>query len=162
MIANSLESQLAFQRAEAGLRQIEAITQRPSFGGIRSLVEPFTISAGGSFEFNDCTLIARTNEDWDQLPWSSSSELNASFNYVVDWSGIPDGQGFQFEFVILDLLEYDAAGLARFSCRFGGEVTDEFGRPVQSDFYLVLARAQGRAAAGRQSERIVQSIFWWP
>jgi type IV pilus assembly protein PilX len=163
MIANSIETQLAFQRAEAGLRQIEAVTQRSSFGGIRSLVEPFTISAGGTFQFNDCTLTARTDGDWDELPWQSSTTLDDSLDYVVDWNSLPTGQGFLFDFVILELIEYEeAGGLPRVSCRFGGETTNEFGVPVQPDFYIVLSRVSGRAEGGRQSESIVQSIFWWP
>lgn len=163
MIANSTETQLAFQRAEAGLRQIEAVTQEVGFGGIRSLVEPFTVDAGGAFEFNDCTLTARTNADWNRLPWQPSSSLDESLTYVVDWSSLPDGQSFTFDFVILELTEYqDAAGLPRVSCRFGGETTNAFGVPVQPDFYLIASRATGRATEAREATAIVQSIFWWP
>ena len=161
MVANSVEAQLAFQRAEAGLRQIEIATSQSTFGGVRSLVQDF--NPGANFQFNDCTLTARVNDDWNSLDWNDSSALNASLNYVVNWSVFPSAeQGFGFEFVILNLVEYEGGGLPRVSCRMGGEVTNEFGASVQPDFYLIVARARGRAAGDRQSTAIVQSIYWWP
>lgn len=161
MVANSVEAQLAFQRAEAGLRQIEISTRENTFGGIRSLVQDF--NPGANFEFNDCTLMARTGGDWDSLDWQSSAALNSSLSYVVNWAVFPSlEQGFGFEFVILNLVEYEDNGLPRVSCRMGGEVTNEFGASVQPDFYLIAARARGRAAEDRQSTAIVQSIYWWP
>lgn len=162
MVANTFERQLAFQRAEAGLRQLEVVTRQNTFGGIRRLVVPFSQSIGDGFDFNDCTLTARTNDDWNQLPWSRSTELRTSFNYVVDFGALPDDQGFEFDFVILDLAPFAVGALSRSSCRIGAEDTDEFGRQVASNFYLVIVRAEGRAAGQRRSESIVQSIFWWP
>ncbi|TVQ38948.1 MAG: hypothetical protein EA370_05305 [Wenzhouxiangella sp.] len=162
MVANTFERQLAFQRAEAGLRQLEVATRRNTFGGVRPLVRPFSLPIGGGFDFNDCTLTARTNNDWDLLPWSPSSALRTTLSYVVDFASLPDDQGFGFEFVIFDLAPFAAGALSRSSCRIGAEDTDEFGRQVQPNFYLVVVRAQGRVVGQRSAESIVQSIFWWP
>lgn len=145
MAANTAEYNLAFQRAEAVVREVEFELSRPNPG--------VTIVEWGSVQGlrerpSDCALESNVGADWDNLA------------NLFTWSDAPTAPG---QYVVIELGEFlDAGGLRRISCRLEDGLTTETGAPIIGEHYLVLARAFGEGDATRRARVVVQSIFWWP
>jgi len=138
MAGNVRESNEAFQRAEATMREVEdrlvAMAQGAS-GGIPIPPRWGTLS----LDDNDCTLSSPNGwTGWDGVAWQTA----------------PTTGGRYF---VIDLDKYtDAAGLPRsVSCQLMN--SDEPAKAGQN--FLIVTRASGPAGT---ADVILQSIFYWP
>lgn len=150
MASNVREYNIAFQEAEATLREIE-----------RRLIEIALGSSGGIDPIpgwaddselidlpNDCTLERRYGVDWDEVPWLEAPDTENDYyiialsDYINPNTGLPQGS----------------------ACRPMDDNQRPDGSMVSDRYYLVLARAfgPGDAGDGRRAEALVQSIFFWP
>ncbi|MGY6587094.1 MAG: pilus assembly PilX family protein [Wenzhouxiangella sp.] len=145
MASNVSEYNIAFQNAEAVLREVEFRLRQPvpgittvAWGDVGALVgRP-----------GDCSLETTLGADWESL----TNGLN--------WVNAPSAPG---QYVVIELSEYlDSDANRRVSCRLEDGLTLESGVPVQGEHYLILARAFGPGAGNRRARALVQSIFWWP
>lgn len=146
MSSNVSEYNIAFQNAEAVLREVEFRLRQPTpnLGTIPRWGDvPALVNRPG-----DCSLETTFAADWESL----GGQLN--------WINAPSAPG---QFVVIELSEYiDNDSNRRVSCRLEDGLTLESGVPVQGEHYLILARAFGPGADGRRARAMVQSIFWWP
>lgn len=143
MAGNVTQNNIAFQRAEETLREIEQRVAERAEGGSGGLgVIPTWGTAGAGMDLldNDCSMSAPTSWDWN----------NAG---TIPWRIAPTTLR---EYLIVDLSDYVEAGQTFASaCRPVSEV----GMANAGEYYLIVAR--GASPAG-DSEAIVQSIFYWP
>lgn len=146
MSANAADYNLAFQRAEAVMREVEFRLTQPS-PGLNNIVEWGSVS-GLRLTPSDCALETTVGADWDDL------------GGVLSWGAAPSGLG---EYVVIELAEFlDSDDQRRISCRLEDGLTTETGAPIIGEHYLILARAFGEGDAARRARVVVQSIFWWP
>lgn len=136
MAGNVQDSNLAFQRAEETLRDIERRLRELAEGRSGGLgVIPTW--AGLGLQVGDCTL-SQAHPNWNTAPWRSSPTA-----------------GHNTEFLVIDLGNLEINGIPTPSgCAPMSEQADPLGQ-----FYLIAARARGQVAT---TESIVQSIFFWP
>lgn len=144
MAGNVTEYNVAFQRAEAVLRDVEDRLRQPS-PGLSNIVAwrdiPSLVLSPA-----DCSLETNFGDVWDNL----GSDL--------DWEVLAPGQ-----YAVVELSEYrDADDLRRISCRLEDGLTYSTGAPVPGEHYLILAKAYGPGDPDRRARALVQSIFWWP
>lgn len=152
MAGNVRESNIAFQTAEAALRDIERRVQDVTMGGGGGLgVIPnwndfqtdFGVARG------DCSLsMIEQDDDFESLDWDRVAELDDAEDDLGD-----------AEYVIVEL----SGGSS------GGQVVGSACRPMQSQdsgkpgtdavFYMIMTRAQGPAGT---ANAVVQSIYFWP
>ncbi|NBB93053.1 MAG: hypothetical protein GVY32_07795 [Gammaproteobacteria bacterium] len=150
MASNVREYNIAFQEAEATLREIERrlvqIAQGTS-GGIPP-------APGWADDINlvnlpnDCTLERRYGVDWDSVPWLTA----------------PDTQNDYYIIALSDFINPNTGLPQGSACRPMDDNQRPDGSLISDRYYLVLARAFGPGAAdgGRRAEALVQSIFFWP
>lgn len=146
MASSVSEYNIAFQNAEAVLRDVELRLRQPVHG-LANVVQwgdvPSLTTRPG-----DCSLESTYAADWEAL----NGELN--------WVNSPNAPG---QYVVIELGEYlDNAGNRRVSCRLEDGLTLENGVPIQGEHYLILARAFGPGEDERRARALVQSVFWWP
>ena len=146
MAGNAADYNLAFQRAESVLREVESRLRQPSHG-LSNVVEWGDVpDLRGSPA--DCSMEANFGARWEALGGG------------LIWAAAPSGNG---DYVVIELSEYrDLADLRRISCRLEDALTSETGVPVIGEHYLILARAVGPGDPDRQARALVQSVFWWP
>lgn len=146
MAANSADYNLAFQRAEAVVREIEFRLSRPN-PGLSNIVEWGAVPGLRSIP-SDCALETNFGGSWQDL------------GSGLTWAPAPNGQG---EYVVIELAEFvDDTETRRISCRLEDGLTSETGAPIVGEHYLILARAFGEGDPARRARVVVQSIFWWP
>lgn len=145
MASNVSEYNIAFQNAEAVLREVEFRLRQPVPG---VSITPWGDVGNLVARPGDCSLETTFSNDWDTL------------NGQLTWTDAPTAPG---AYVVIELSEYlDVDGNRRVSCRLEDGLTLESGVPVQGEHYLILARAFGPGAENRRARALVQSIFWWP
>lgn len=149
MASNVSEYNIAFQRAEATVREVESDLRQvsPSLTNIVSWgdVPELSNAVGG---VNDCTLEANFGDQWDTLGPN------------INWATAPATGN---NYLVIDLSQYvDSAGNPRISCRPEQGLTFENGVSADGRYYLVLAQAFGPGDQNRRAQAVVQSIFWWP
>jgi type IV pilus assembly protein PilX len=139
MAGNMRETNVAFQNAEATLREIEQRLVQISEGGSGGLPATIPVWADAIDDLGisrfDCTL---SGIEPDDIPWETAPTTGNDY-YLVELT----------DTVNIDGLIFGSA------CRPMNEV----GLGASSRYFLVVARAQGPAGVG---ERIVQSIFYYP
>ena len=146
MSANTADYNLAFQRAEAVVREVEFELSQP-FPSLSNVVEWGSVS-NLRMRPSDCSLESNIGADWADLAG------------LFSWSEAPTAPG---DYVVIELGEYlDAGDLRRISCRLEDGLTTETGEPIIGEHYLILARAFGEGDQARRARVVVQSIFWWP
>ena len=139
MAGNVRETNVAFQNAEATLREIEQRLVQISEGGSGGLPATIPVWADVIEDLGisryDCTL---SGIDPDDIPWQTAPTTGNDY-YLAELTDTVNINGLIF-------------GSA---CR----PMNEAGLGASSRYFLVVARAQGPAGVG---ERIVQSIFYYP
>ncbi len=146
MAANVAEYNIAFQRAEAVLREVEERLRQPN-PGLANIV-PWGDVPALQASPADCSLESNFATIWETL------------GAGLAWADAPSAPG---QYVVIELSEYrDTNNLRRISCRLEDGLTLETGAPVSGEHFLILARAVGPGAANRQARALVQSVFWWP
>ncbi|MGY6555632.1 MAG: pilus assembly PilX family protein [Wenzhouxiangella sp.] len=147
MAANAADYNLAFQRAEAVLREVEFQLSRPS-PNLNNVVEWGSIAALRGNP-SDCSLEATLSANWEAL------------GAGLSWAAAPGG--LEGDYLVIELSEFlDSNDNRRISCRLEDGLTTEAGVPVLGEHFLILARAFGPGPADRRARVVVQSIFWWP
>ncbi|QKK03743.1 MAG: hypothetical protein HND55_14365 [Pseudomonadota bacterium] len=148
MASNVREYNVAFQQAEATLREIEDRLVQMAAGTTGGL--PVIPTWADDLNLvnmpNDCTLERRYGVDWDNVPWQTAPTTGNDFfiialgDYINPNTGLPQGS----------------------ACRPMDDNQRSDGTPVSDRYYLVLARAFGPGDASRRAEALVQTIFFWP
>lgn len=144
MAGNVYDSNIAFQRAEAVLRDVEqrirTITNTGGSGGLGAIENWGDIQTNFNVAQGDCTLEAANFTELDGM-WRTS--LNPD---------VPDG-----EFVVVQL-SGGTVGTGGSPCRpVQGQSA---GNPGQlAVFYLIAARAPGPTG---NADAVVQTIYFWP
>lgn len=141
MASNVRESNVALQRAEATLREIERQLDAAIFGSGPDF-EDWSDILGT--DLNDCNLQERYGNNWDSAPWQADG-VNGNQFFVVNLGGS-------------SCLPPDAGGTIDTSAGPGGSPGSAGGY----NFYIVTARAfsSDDAANERRAEAIVQSIYY--
>lgn len=146
MAANTADYNLAFQRAEAVIREVEFRLSRPN-PGLNNVVEWGSVPALRDLP-SDCALDTTLGADWEAL------------GNGLTWAAAPNGLG---DYLVIELAEFvGAGGLRRISCRLEDGLTSETGAPILGEHYLIMARAFGEGDPARRARVVVQSMFWWP
>lgn len=138
MAGNVQERNLAFQRAEEVLRDIESRIRSVSSGGSGNLGAVQLWGQAG-LEVGDCSLLEATQDagawgGWNSAPWVT---INAKQEYAIFDLGLGGSN-------------YETSGCIPMM---------QLGSAPMGQYYLILARASGQSDS---SEVILQSIFYMP
>ena len=142
MASNVKQSNIAFQRAEAGLRAVEQRVKQIADGGDGGLgaiaIWSETLDNLGITQRGDCTLSGADTTDW---PWRNSLDVSGT------------------EFTIVELSGATASGeVFGSACR--PMQSEDAGNPGQSAvYYLIASKAPGDDGI---TEAVVQSIYFYP
>lgn len=154
MASNVSEYNIAFQRAEATIREIENELRQvnPNVANIYEwgdIGELINVNTG----VNDCSLEANFGDDWS----GTDAQLGSS---AIEWQTAPLTTN---EYIVIELSQYaDSAANPRISCRQEQGLTFENGVSAEGEYYLILARAYGPGDESRRAQAVIQSVFWWP
>ncbi|MDT8410197.1 MAG: PilX N-terminal domain-containing pilus assembly protein [Wenzhouxiangellaceae bacterium] len=144
MSSNVRQSNVAFQRAEAGIRSIEKRVKQIAQGGSGGLgqipIWSTTLESLGITQRGDCTLSGADTESWP-------------------WLNLPEAEVPETEYTIVELSGATADGnVFGSACR--PMQSEDAGNPGQSAvYYLIAARAVGE---DNVTEAVVQSIYFYP
>lgn len=139
MAGNMQDSNLAFQRAEAALRDIEIRIRNVSTGGGSGNLGAAQLWSQLNLEVGDCSLLEANQSDgawggWDSAPWVT---LNDTQQYVV--IGLGSGGS-----------TYQSTGCT--------PALEQNSTP-DGDYFMILARGTGQSES---TEVVLQSIFYMP
>jgi len=142
MAGNVRQSNIAFQRAEAGLRAIEQRVKLIADGGDGGLgvieIWSTTLADLGITQRGDCTLSGADTSSW---PWKPSLDVDDTEYTIVELSGA-SASGEVFGSACRPMQSEDA------------------GNPGQSAvYYLIASKAPGDDGV---TEAVVQSIYFYP